>query len=207
MTDKPEEVVQSLPEAGGIAWTEIWGQKTVDGLTHDVKINLTSRAATPAEALDQLFEALLMAKEKYHMNPFYPTKAAPGMAASTPAVAAAPAANSPANPAPVATTTAPAGTAEVTNGVFNIVKMTVTPRADGKVKLDFYEANHKYPDIYSVKTPEAQVTMLANTGEWTPAHFAQVATYEVSYKVQWRNSENKTSKGNFYKDIVGITTG
>ena len=191
-----------LPEAGGIAWTEIWGKKTEDDVTHDVKINLTSRAATPAEALDQLFEALLMAKEKYHMNPFQPTKAAPGQSA--------PVQNSAApvvNPAPVSPTTAPAasGTTPETNGVFNVVKMTVTPRADGKVKLDFYEANHKYPDIYSVKTPEAQVAMLANTGEWTPAHFAQVATYEVNYKVQWRNSENKTSKGNFYKDIVGIT--
>jgi hypothetical protein len=194
-----------LPEAGGIAWTEIWGQKTVDDVTHDVKINLTSRAATPAEALDQLFEALLMAKEKYHMNPFQTMKAAPGMASSAPAVApvSAPAV-APAS-APVATTTAPAASVSETNGVFNVVKMTVTPRADGKVKLDFYEANHKYPDIYSVKTPEAQVALLANTGEWTPAHFAQVATYDVSYKVQWRNSENKTSKGNFYKDIIGIT--
>lgn len=40
-----------LPEAGGVAWTEVW---TTDG----IKVNLTSRAQTPAVAIKNLLAAI-----------------------------------------------------------------------------------------------------------------------------------------------------
>lgn len=68
-----------LPEAGGVAWCDLYGVKNVQvsqegeplKIQHKVmKISLTSRAATPTQALDQLVEAIKEAKEKYQLFPY-----------------------------------------------------------------------------------------------------------------------------------------
>ena len=191
-----------LPEAGGIAWCEIYGKKSDDDGIHDVKINLTSRGFTAIEALDGLLEALKIAKEKYHLTPYMVLKQAPKFEAvsQTPALAAAAPAVIPVANEPVYENVAAEGT-----GTFHAVKMTVTPREGGKTKLDFFEVNHKFPDISAVMAPENLVDLMKLTGEWTVDHFMKATAFEVKYMIQWRNSDKLNSKGNPYKNIVGIT--
>lgn len=187
----------TLPEAGGVAWTELYGQKTdEEGVVHDVKINLTARAETATEALKALLEALKVASEEYKLRPYQVLKKAP---------------EAPPAPAPLDAPAAPVGKPEPTyedveqaTGVFNVVKMGVTPRADGKTKLDFYEFGHKYPDISAVMSPDQLSQMLAAVGAWTPEHFKAVASYEVNYKISWRNSERLNQNGKPYKNIVVV---
>lgn len=187
-----------LGEAGGIAWCELYGHKSDEDGVHEVKINLTSRAETPAQALAELLATLKIAREEYKLNPY-------------PVLHKAPALN------PVATTVTPVPVApapmvnepvyediEQANGEFHAVKMSVTPRTDGKSKVDFFEAGHKYPDISAVMSPEQLASMMQIVGGWTPEHFKQMGTYEVKYAIQWRNSTTLNKNGKPYKNIVGI---
>lgn len=88
---------------------------------------------------------------------------------------------------------------------FQIVKMQVAPRADGKVDLKFFEAGHQYPDISTSKTAADAVNLLKATGKWEPFHFAQAAEFNVNFVLTWKNSAKLNSKGNPYKDIVTIS--
>ena len=199
-----------LPEAGGVAWVDLFGNKTDEnGTVHEVKISLTSRATTPRAALESLLDTMKVAKEIYKLNPYQNLKKAPEAAA--PQKAPAPA--GPAAPAPVAgAAPAPVGKPEPTyenlpgqgTGEFNVVKMAIAPRADGKTKVDFFETGHKYPDISAVMNPDALAQMMQYVGAWTPAHFQTIATYEVHYKISWRDSERMNQNGKPYKNIVSI---
>lgn len=208
--DEPIEVPTYLPEAGGIAWVELYGKKTddSDGNQYEIKINLTSRALSPIEALNRLIEAISYAQQ-YNLKP-YSTRYAPKPAETPQAPASAPTI-----PAPGAAPKAP-GIPEPTyedvepktTGVIEAVKMTITPRADGKTKLDFYEEGHQYPDISAVMAPEQLSAMMQAVGAWTPDHFRQIATYDrnqgIHYKISWRHSTQLNRAGNPYKNIVTI---
>lgn len=87
------------------------------------------------------------------------------------------------------------------------VKMKVTPLEDGKVSVDFFAAGHQYPDVYDRMKPEQLLAMLAPTGAWTLEHLNHVASYQVSYVVEWEFSERVNSKGNPYKNILAIRPG
>jgi len=110
---------------------------------------------------------------------------------------------------PTGVTTAPpivvAAPAQAQAGqTINAVKMSVTPRADGKVEVKWFAAGHTYPDIYATKTVEALCDLLKATGQWTPAHFGAVAEYLVPMTIRYVNSEKLNSKGNPYKNIVAV---
>jgi len=89
----------SLPEAGGIAWTEL---QTPRGAV----INLTSRAHTPLQATENLLQAIKALNNKYHILPrLRGAQATPHIPETTVAVAPPPPAGVPTPPMPQWTTT------------------------------------------------------------------------------------------------------
>ena len=63
-----------LPEAGGVAWIDLYGQRffEVEGkqIRKVFKISLTARATSPTQALDKLKEAIDHAEQKYGLRPY-----------------------------------------------------------------------------------------------------------------------------------------
>lgn len=191
------EKKEVLPEAGGVAWVELFGKKSDDDGVHDVKINLTSRAGTPLEALQQLLEALSVANEIYKLTPYMKSAKAPERPTAVESAIAQ------AVPLPMPQEPVYEDIEPQINKIA-AVKLVVTPRADGKARLDFYEAGHQYPDIAAVLTPEQLATMMAPIGAWTPEHFKTLATYNVECTVLWKNSQNLNKNGKPYKNIVRV---
>lgn len=124
-----------------------------------------------------------------------------GAAPATKAAAAAINVEPPAPVAPAAPVT-PAGAQQ--GGTFYISKMTVTPRADGKVELQFFESGHKYPDVKAVKTAPECATLLKPIGDWKPEHFAAVKEYALTCVIDWKPSANLNKSGKPYKNIVAV---
>jgi hypothetical protein len=224
---------ENLGEAGGGAWTDLGGIKTdKDGQKHVVRINLTSRARTPAAALRNLIEAIQMAEVEFALHPYpaqinaTPTQAAapannvpavppslPPRAATTPpvvpppagAIPAAPSNTRPAATVPPATTAPavpPASTGEVQT--FRITKMEVTPLAGGKATLKFYQDGDRYPRITNSRPVDQICKMLESTGGWQPAHFQVAQEYAVQFTLAWKNSTKMSQAGTPYKDIISI---
>ena len=48
----------------------------------------------------------------------------------------------------------PGAAQAATGGTFQIVRVEVTPRADGKVEIKMYAQGHKFPDLKMVNAPE-----------------------------------------------------
>jgi hypothetical protein len=118
--------------------------------------------------------------------------------APPPAVAAtAPAAANGASPAPAA---APGG-----RQTLLAVKLTVTPRADGKVELGWFEAGHQWADVKAVKTPADALTVLAKTGGWTLENVSKPGEYGVQHLVEWVPSSNLNKSGKPYKNLVAVS--
>ena len=185
-----------LPEAGGIAWTELYGTK--DG--HDVKINVTSRGFTSIAALEGLLGCIATASQKYKLKPYRGSaKSAPNSQPAAPTTSAA--APHPVNaPSPAAT-----GSHDTTSEfVLNIVRFETQPAPGGKTKCSFYEADRKYPDLYASNTPEHLAEQMSIPGvvDWTPAHFQIAEIYEMDFQIVYKLSPKLNTKGNPYKDIV-----
>lgn len=226
---------ENLGEAGGGAWTDLGGIKTdKDGVKHVVRINLTSRARTPAAALRNLIEAIQMAEVEFALHP-YPAQivstpgapantqaqaatpaippSLPPRAATTPPVVPPPAGTIPAAPSntrPAATvppaTTAPVVPPAPTGEVqtFRITKMEVTPLAGGKATLKFYQDGDRYPRITNSRPVDQICKMLESTGGWQPAHFQVAQEYAVQFTLAWKNSTKMSQAGTPYKDIISI---
>ncbi len=110
-------------------------------------------------------------------------------------------------PAPVAApTTVPAATAP-TNGhvlVINSVRMDVVPKADGKAELQFFEAGHKYADLYITRKLPELLTLIAKTGDWTLAHLQAASSYQTAMLVEYTLSDKLNQKGKPYKDVQAV---
>jgi hypothetical protein len=129
--------------------------------------------------------------------------------APTAAPATTPAANGawvpPAPTGPVAQNVAGGGFATQERQTFVAVKMTVTPRADGKTEVGWFEAGHQWADVRAVKTPQDFVGLLARTGGWTLEHFTKVGEYGVQHLVEWVPSANLNKSGKPYKNLVNVS--
>ena len=108
--------------------------------------------------------------------------------------------------APAAPTRATATPTATQSGLqtLDIIKLEIEPQADGKAKLKFYSAGHKYPDLYSTLPIGNCVALLADVGEWTQEYFEKAGIYDVEFVAEWKNSDKLNSKGNPYKDIVRL---
>jgi len=78
-----QEIAQALPEAGGVAWVELYGTKTDEDGAHVVKINLTSRATTPLDALVSLLGAMSVAHDEYKLKPYQSVKKSAGISGAS----------------------------------------------------------------------------------------------------------------------------
>jgi len=197
-----KDINASLGEAGGVAWTELYGYSTdEDGVKHQVKINVTARDLTSTLALEQLMSTLKTAKEVYHLKPYaqgmpakkedpFPVAKAPVATPSTPAVAVS---------APAGVITHPAG-AET----FHCNKFMAGPYKNS-IKLDFYTdsvaGKTKYPYVTSYVPVEQAMAWFQPFGEWTADHFLANQEYAVSLNVTWKNSDKVNTSGKPYKDI------
>lgn len=198
-----ETPVSYLPEAGGVAFMELWGTVT-DSATERreaFKINVTARAETVQGAIDQIIAGMRYANEVYHLKPYNP------MAPTTPQNRPAPVTNQP-NPN-VKTNSAAAAPApsqpvqeNADNGVIQVVKIVVTPRTDGKTKVEFFGAGRKYADLSSVMTPDSLANLFGSG--WTPDHFMVATEYPVSFNAYWRNSDKMNSAGKPYRNVVRL---
>lgn len=124
--------------------------------------------------------------------------------ATTPAPVTSPT-NAPSSPAPSSSATQTA-TGKVTQEMI-ISRIDVTPVPDGKIKVQFFEPNHKYPDIYATRgVDEFAAVMKAATGlDWQPSHFQVAGKHEgLALKVGYTLSDKLNSKNNPYKDIQYI---
>lgn len=194
-----------LPEAGGIAWCDVWGVKAdADGVKHQVKINLTARGFTTTDALDSLLQALAHAREVYKLNPFPPDDRNAMMTAPVSAPQVAPVAVPPVAPPSLPVPGEPVyeDVAPISGGVINASNIIVAPRTDGKTAVEFYAPGRKFPEIKAVMMPEQLAALFG--GGWTPAHFKVAGNYAVQVRVTWRPSEKLNSAGNPYKNIVKI---
>lgn len=168
-------------EAGGVAWTTLYG----DGFT----INLTARAGNCMDALDDLVLGIQYGKKTYKLDTKPATSQAPVQAPAPVQAAPVP---PPVNPPPDVNT-------------FVAVKMTVEPRADGKSKISLFADGHQWADINLIFTPEQAVGTLGHLAPWTQEHFMTATTYDVKYLVAWKNSTKLNSAGNPYKNLVSVT--
>ena len=171
-------------EAGGVAWTTLYG----DGFT----INLTARAGNCMDALDDLVLGIQYGKKTYKLDTKPATAQAPVQAPVPPAPVQAAPISPPVNPPPDVNT-------------FVAVKMTVEPRADGKSKISLFADGHQWADINLIFSPEQAVGTLGHLAPWTQEHFMTATTYDVKYLVAWKNSTKLNSAGNPYKNLVSVT--
>jgi len=83
-----------------------------------------------------------------------------------------------------------------------VFKMEVTPMAD-RVRVNFYAAGHKWPDIGAVKSVEQWLVLLGGCGPWQVDHFKVSTVYELArpYRITYHLSEKLNYEGNPYKDI------
>lgn len=196
MSDQNEEVVRpkfngiKIPEGGGVVFTKLYGK-------HDGKVieyNITSRAETPLDALENLLKTQSYAEKVYHLTLY------------DPGVKQAPKSETPPKqdkPAPAShNAEKPKG-----GGTFHIVKIKVEPQEDGKSKVSMFtdmEGMTKYPVLYVTKTPEQLAETFAAAGDWSPWHFESLVSYEVDWEAIWLESDKKNSRGNPYKDITSV---
>jgi len=208
--ETPIESVESietpsyLPEAGGVAFTELWGTVT-DPATERreaFKINVTARAETVQGAIDQIIAGIRYGNEVYHLKPFNPL--APQTPNRPAPVTNQPNPNVKTNSAAAAPAPAPSQPVQenADNGVIQVVKIVVTPRTDGKSKVEYFGAGRKYADLSSVMTPDSLANLFGSG--WTPDHFMVATEYQVSFSAYWRNSEKMNSAGKPYRNVVRL---
>lgn len=186
MSTQPPPSDNALNEAPGISWTTLY-TKTGG------KINLTIRALSGREALDELVETVIYAKEKYHFDviPTYPEKAetqtAPALALPS-APLAPPVINPPAN----------GGTREAQCVLIEVG----TSYTGNKTQLKFTCNGMDFPLLFT-KSVADMVTLLAPIG-FTPAHIVVGQKYPINCRVFY--AEN-VRDGKARKDVQRVAAG
>lgn len=196
MTDQPQHTEQPQPTAKSHTFTEAPASWNIRYRVNGFDEQITLRGDTYAEIKPSIDKAREYVRGIVKADPL--------------PKAAADAINTDREQAAPVATTAPQAPAAPQNGngvmSLRIVKMQVENRADGKVNLKFFEADHKYPDLTAVKTAAEAVNMLKATGKWELFHFSQSAEFNVNFVIDYKNSTKLNSKGNPYKDIVSVST-
>jgi hypothetical protein len=83
-------------------------------------------------------------------------------------------------------------------------RVTVTPNAEGKVKIEFWKTGRKYAELYATWTPEYASEMFSKLdASWTVDKFAKAVAYDATFTAEWVNGR-PNPKGTPYKDIVDL---
>jgi hypothetical protein len=194
------------------AFVDMWAVKIVDGKYFKIKVGLSNRAATPEAAFNGLVDAVKKIESKYPgFTPYNPDefRVVVNKTDPQPQVPATPAAPAPAGakavPVPAPVTPAPAATPATGGGAVEVNKITVTPNAEGKTKIEFWKTGRKYAEVYQTWTPEQATAMFAKLDpSWTVDKFSKPGTFEATFTVEFIYSTKLTAKGNPYKDIVDL---
>jgi hypothetical protein len=210
------QINQFEQERGGVAWCDIYGMaRDDDNQMHLVKISLTNRDCNAEDALRGLLKALTVAKNEFRLTPYQPTAPlVPAVPNSLkPSVAPVPVAPA-VPPAPVYTPVVPPPPAMVApaplpsqpsagGGVFDINKITVISRDDGKMQADLFAPNLKFKVLSVIGNAEKLAEVFGAKG-FTAAHFAGPSTYPVTMKVTWKASDKLNANGQPYKNVVSV---
>lgn len=200
-----------LPEAGGIIFGTIYGQK------NGAEFSITARGITARDALENLVEGLKYAKQvgfdvvrpgSGGRKTSPPPRSNGGNTTSTPPPAAK---NSPA-PAPASapppTAEEPTYTQDQLQGETHetrIVKMEIIPAPNERAKLQLYAPNHRYPDFYVGPWPIDNLAGLFESKSWgAPEQFTQPWEGSVDFVVTWEYGAQKKSGKGRYQDVVSI---
>lgn len=176
-----------LPEAGGIAWTEMLTKA-------GQKVNVTARGKTLIQAIDELNAGVFHAHEKYGWVGVAQVSNRPqGRKASQ---SKAPVRSEPEEK--------PGET-----GQSVIAQYEISKQPDGTAKLELYEAGHKYPDFRVVGWNIASVLkLLENVSTSSGKPWAQaiddMETGMVNWIVSWEYSEKLKKTGKPYKNVKVI---
>ena len=211
------QINQFEQERGGVAWCDIYGMaKDEDNQMHLVKISLTNRDTNAEDALRGLLHALTVAKNEFRLTPYQPTaplvpavpnslKApAPIQAPAAPAVPPSPTYAPVVPPPPAMAAPAPLPSQPPAGGgTYDINKITVISRDDGKMQADLFSQNLKYKVLSVIGNAEKLAEVFGVKG-FTAAHFAGPATYPVQMKVTWKASDKLNSVGQPYKNVVSV---
>ena len=93
------------------------------------------------------------------------------------------------------------------HGTIHAVKAVITPKPDNKANLDFYDAfsdgsPRKFPTLYCANWAIDRLVTL--TGG-KPETFQVAQEIKMNHDVEYVVSDKKTSKGNYYKDVIKVT--
>lgn len=201
----PGGSVPTFTEAPAVIFTQLFGLKN----GQVVQFNLTVRANSAPEAVDQLMDGIRHAGKKWGLSTAKPDISVPAPGALP--LDMQPGAGLPGAQAPitvparpvVSAPALPAASAGAGGGVIHAVKMEIVPLPEGKVTIKWYEAGHQFPDLTSTRPVEKAIELLMPTGGWMASHLAIPGTFQVRHRIEWANGKlNKNGKP--YKDIVTL---
>jgi hypothetical protein len=210
-TPEVSQEVEHIADVTSGAFLDMWSVRVIDGKQYKTKIGLSVRDADPVKAFSKLVEAVAELEKKYKgFTPYNPDefRVVVNKTDPQPQVPATPAAPAPAGakaaPAPAPVTPAPAATPATGGGAVEVNRVTVTPNAEGKVKIEFWKTGRKYAELYATWTPEYASEMFSKLdASWTVDKFAKAVAYDATFTAEWVNGR-PNPKGTPYKDIVDL---
>lgn len=208
--DIAEEVEEAQPESVPVAESLPYNYQEAPGSANTylmtpqgARIQLTARASTPRQALDELVAAMDYAQKAH------------GILAEA---LARPQTSDVFSGAFAAPKTAPKPTAPQTNAVppkpadeyksmnpYPAKTMEIELSSSG-IKLLFKAENRRYADVTVFrKDPKNLVSLFQIGKQITPEQLSKPGAYSVNYLVHWENSTNVDQNGKPYKNVTKIT--
>lgn len=85
------------------------------------------------------------------------------------------------------------------------VKLSVEPKTNERATLKFYEAGHKFPDLYVNNwTHEDLIKLLSGAANFSAEHLRTASDYDMKMRVFYVLSDKLNSKKNPYKDVIRV---
>lgn len=180
--------------------------QTDDGLKWTA--GLTIRGNTGPEAIERLLEAIKYGAARCRMGVVKTPQAQPAPAQRQ-AEAAADFSLDRLPPAPGEPQRAPADrpvSPPAGSSVIYATQLEIAPRPDGKVKLGWFAAGHRFPDISKVTTVEAATDLLLSTGEaWRSTDLTKAGMFNVRHAITWHPGKPKAQGHGNYQDIDSVS--
>jgi len=207
VTDSLVEVFSErteLPEAGGVAWTELWGKQ--DGMPF--RINVTARSVDSLSAFLQLIDMVDTAKS----FDFFPYPKRDTVDVTQPEKPA-PAVTQPEKPAPAVTQPEKPAVTQPKEGENNDETqfvdgdwLIINPKQDDKVGIEVWRVGDKFPRLNYTTYPRFALETYGLLLGLFEDDFRKAQKIEKPIRVFWKYSEKTMSNGNHYKNVIGAET-
>jgi len=177
----PAEPAGPLPEAGGIAWVDLYTPK-------GAKISVTARSHGPKEAIAELVEAIIWAQGTYGLD-----TVRPGSPPVTPAAQVA--ANAGNAPLAAAIQAQGEAVAPSPNGqpwlTMDIDRIIIKAEPGNVYTLEVYAPGHQWPDMKASKRkPEVIAGLLKHVTSADPTTPAEYHVNAVAYYLEGKPKAN-----------------